>query len=80
MGKEDEIRLIAFRIWQEEGCINGCNCEHWFKAEAIWEQQKKPAIDSQNTGAESKQGIRKNTKVKAAKQGHRKSNHTANVF
>jgi hypothetical protein len=38
MGREDEIRLIAYRIW-EEGCPNGRDCEHWYKAEVIWNQQ-----------------------------------------
>lgn len=35
MGREEEIKLIAYRIWEEEGCIDGHDCEHWFRAEAI---------------------------------------------
>jgi hypothetical protein len=41
MAKEDEIRLIAFSLWEQEGCIKGRDCEYWFKAETIWEEQKK---------------------------------------
>ena len=41
MGRDDEVRLIAYRIWEEEGCPNGRDCEHWFRAEIIWEQQQK---------------------------------------
>lgn len=41
MEREDEVRLIAYRIWEEEGCPNGRDCEHWFRAEIIWEQQQK---------------------------------------
>jgi hypothetical protein len=41
MAKKDEIRLIAYNIWEQEGCINGKDCEHWFRAEAIWEEQEK---------------------------------------
>jgi translation elongation factor EF-1alpha len=41
MGREDEIRLIAYRIWEEEGCQDGHDCEHWFKAEALWEERQK---------------------------------------
>ena len=41
MSKEDEIRLIAYNIWEQEGCINGKDCEHWFRAEAIWQGQLK---------------------------------------
>jgi hypothetical protein len=39
MSKEDEIRLIAYRIWEEEGCRDGHDCEHWFRAEALWEKK-----------------------------------------
>jgi hypothetical protein len=41
VGKEDEIRLIAYNIWKQEGCINGKDREHWFRAEAIWQGQQK---------------------------------------
>ena len=41
MSREDEIRLIAYQIWQEEDCVNGRDCEHWFRAETIWERQQK---------------------------------------
>ena len=43
MAREDEIRLIAYRIWEEEGCVDGQDCEHWFQAETIWEQDQKAA-------------------------------------
>jgi hypothetical protein len=43
MNREDEIRLIAYSIWEQEGCLNGKDCEHWFRAEAIWEEQQKQA-------------------------------------
>jgi hypothetical protein len=39
MGKEDEIRLIAYHIWEEEGCQDGHDCEHWFRAETLWEKK-----------------------------------------
>jgi|WetSurMetagenome_2_1015567.scaffolds.fasta_scaffold896032_2 hypothetical protein len=41
MAKEDEIKLIAYSIWQQEGCLDGYDCDHWFKAEEIWEDQQK---------------------------------------
>jgi len=41
MAHDDEIRLIAYSIWEEEGCPNGRDCEHWFRAEIIWEDQQK---------------------------------------
>ena len=37
--REEEIRLTAYKIWEEEGCPHGRDLEHWRKAEAIWEEQ-----------------------------------------
>jgi hypothetical protein len=41
MAQKDEIGLIAYTIWEQEGCINGKDCEHWFRAEVIWEERQK---------------------------------------
>ncbi len=41
MAREDEIRLIAYNIWEEEGCVDGHDCEHWLRAELLWERQQK---------------------------------------
>ncbi len=41
MAREDEIRTIAYYIWQEEGCVHGRDCEQWIRAEAIWEGRQK---------------------------------------
>ncbi len=48
MGREDEVKLIAYRIWEETGCPDGRDCEHWFQAEAVWEKDraKKPVEES----------------------------------
>jgi hypothetical protein len=40
MYHDEEIRLIAYRIWEEEGHPQGLDLEHWFKAEAIWEERQ----------------------------------------
>ena len=53
MGKQDEIRLIAYNIWEQENCINGKDCEHWYKAEAIWERQQNPIAVAVNTKTET---------------------------
>ena len=37
--REEEIRLIAYRIWEEEGRPHGRDWEHWRKAEGLWEEQ-----------------------------------------
>ena len=48
MAREDEIKIIAFNIWQEEGCLEGRDCEHWFRAEIIWEQKQKEKNPAKN--------------------------------
>ena len=64
MGREDEIRLIAYSIWEEEGYPDNKDYEHWMRAEAIWEEDQKP-----NTSAKSsKQGAKPTAKVMAAKK------------
>ena len=40
MQDDDEVRLIAYGIWEEEGHPNGRDLEHWFKAEAISREQQ----------------------------------------
>lgn len=40
--RDDEIRQIAYRLWQEEGCPDGREAEHWLKAEAIWLEEHRP--------------------------------------
>jgi len=46
MNHEDEIRLIAYRIWEDEGCPDGLHQEHWGRAETIWREQHSPATTS----------------------------------
>lgn len=49
MAREDEIRILAYRIWEETGCQHGHDCEHWITAEVLWEQnQKKKAASTGN--------------------------------
>ena len=53
MVKEDEIRLIAYHIWEQGGCINGKDYEHWFKAKAIWKERQKPFRENATKESES---------------------------
>jgi hypothetical protein len=41
IGREDEIRKIAFYIWEEENRPNGRDVDHWLKAENIWERKQR---------------------------------------
>ena len=43
MNREEGIRIIAYHIWEEEGCkCHGSDVEHWLKAETIWQEKNKP--------------------------------------
>jgi hypothetical protein len=46
--RNEEIRELAYRIWQEEGYPHGCEVEHWLKAETIWlEEHREKSIPIQ---------------------------------
>ncbi len=65
MHHEQEVQMIAYRIWEEKGRGDGHDVEHWLKAEAIWREQQgrethairpaavpqKPVIDFQRKSA-----------------------------
>ena len=34
--RDEQIRELAYRIWQEEGYPHGYEVQHWLKAETIW--------------------------------------------
>jgi hypothetical protein len=55
MAKEDDIRLIAYSIWEQEGCPNGKDREHWLTAEVIWEQKQKDKTVVMSTKTETQQ-------------------------
>jgi hypothetical protein len=38
MGREDEIKQMAYCIWEGQNYCNGNDIEHWLKAEAMWEE------------------------------------------
>ena len=43
MRNDDEVRAIAYHIWEEEGRPSGRDLDHWLKAEAIWNEREEPA-------------------------------------
>jgi hypothetical protein len=60
MVREDEISLIAYKIWEEEGRLHGHDYEHWFRAEAIWDQQQvqKASVQSNADDAEKDERLK----------------------
>ena len=66
MVKEDEIRTIAYRLWEQEGCCDGHDCEHWLKAEVIWKEKQKINVLSIDTNTKSKTVTKPSIKNKSA--------------
>jgi len=56
MGREDEIRLMAYSIWEQEGCCDGRDVEHWLRAEVIWEGKQKQEQEIASTQSEKDAG------------------------
>ncbi len=67
MAREDEVRLIAYNIWEQEGCPDGRDCDHWYRAEIIWEE-KQPKALAKSSNTESRQVAKPNLKVATAKK------------
>lgn len=40
MEREEEIKMIAYSIWEEEGYSHGSDVEHWLRAEIIWTEKR----------------------------------------
>ena len=39
---DEEIRQVAYRIWQEAGCPYGSDLQHWLKAQEMWRETQLP--------------------------------------
>ncbi len=42
MNRDEEIREVAYKLWQEEGYPHGYEVQHWLKAETIWLKEHHP--------------------------------------
>ncbi|MBI4328642.1 MAG: DUF2934 domain-containing protein [Chloroflexi bacterium] len=40
MTREEEIRRIAYGLWEAEGHTEDRDLEHWSKAEEIWQERE----------------------------------------
>jgi len=70
MGREEEIRLIAYSIWEQEGCCNGHDMEHWLRAEAIWEEKQEQRKDISSKAGKKNEGL---TQAKKSRSMRKKS-------
>ena len=62
---QEQIRELAYRIWQAEGYPHGYDVQHWLKAEAIWQEEHRPKSKPKQSKPLKK---RKSRKTSAAKR------------
>jgi hypothetical protein len=62
--RDQEIRELAYKIWQEEGCSHGYDVQQWLRAKMIWEEINHPQSEPKQSKALNKT---KSTKIPAAK-------------
>jgi hypothetical protein len=41
---QEQIRELAYGIWQAEGYLHGYDVQHWLKAEAMWQEEHRPKV------------------------------------
>jgi hypothetical protein len=66
MNRDEEIRQLAYRLWQEEGCPEGREIQHWIKAESIWLEE----LRSKNEPEQPKPVRSTRTKARKGGQAH----------
>jgi hypothetical protein len=45
MHHENEVRLIAYELWENDGRPDGRDLDHWLQAEAIWAERQLPQLE-----------------------------------
>lgn len=55
MSEQEQTALVAYRIYEEEGCQDGHHAEHWARAQRIVHEQRMGLEDAgrQGPGPES---------------------------
>ena len=49
VNRDQEIRQFAYRLWQEDGCPDGHDVQHWLKAETIWWEEHHPHSEPEHS-------------------------------
>ena len=72
MNHEDETKLIAYRIWEAEGCPDGLHQEHWVRAETTWrEEYMQAAVSASSKPKARKPSAKKKRSTSTAKRSKR---------
>jgi DUF2934 family protein len=61
---DEEIRQLAYRLWQEAGCPEGNDVQHWLKAEAIWLNEHRAPSEAKPAKTAKARKPRKRTTIR----------------
>jgi len=53
MERVEEVRRIAYQIWEEEGHPPGRALDHWLKAEDLWQHDQEDMLEHIQRDVES---------------------------
>ena len=73
MERQEEIQVIAYLLWQNEGCPEGRHLDHWLKAEAMWREQGNQEHSVKRTESRVKRTGRRTATRPAARSAKQKS-------
>jgi hypothetical protein len=58
LDREEEIRRIAYNLWQQDGCQQGRDWEYYFRAEKSYQQQQGQRSSSVQSESRTRAGAR----------------------
>jgi len=67
------IREVAYRIWQSEGCPEGCDLEHWLRAEREVLVGEGPAVTTVIASPDDEEIAPSALKLKAKEEAKRRA-------
>jgi hypothetical protein len=68
MHHDEEVRKIAYHLWEKEGHLHGQDLDHWLKAEVIWSEQQEEKVLPGEPMPQEKASERKRVARTAAKR------------
>jgi hypothetical protein len=57
--REQEIRQLAYKLWQDAGCPHGQDVTYWLTAESLWLNEQRRQVSQP---AKAPRGRKKSTK------------------
>lgn len=54
MNRDEEVRQLAYSLWQDDGYPDGYDVQHWLKAEMIWQAHHSQSESRQSQAPKEK--------------------------